>query len=131
MSRILIVEDEPRISSFIEKGLRAEGYTPTVAADGITALDYALSGQFDLAILDIGLPGMDGFEVLRRMRESGSGIPVIVLTTSRAEEDVWRSYKLHANAYIPKPVSIGEFVEVIRSLGNFWFNVAALPSGPR
>ena len=54
-------------------------------------------------------------------------IPVIVLTTSRAETDIWRSYDLHANAYIPKPVSIAEFVDVVRTLGNFWFHKVALP----
>ena len=79
------------------------------------------------------MPRMSGLELLDILKEDPQlqHIPVIVLTTSRAEEDVWRSYKLHANAYIPKPVSISEFVEVIRSLGNFWFTVAALPSGPR
>src|SRR5690606_8741333 len=69
MSRILVVEDEERIASFIAKGLRAEGFTPTVVADGVTGLDYALSGEFDLIVLDIGLPGMDGFTVLERLRE--------------------------------------------------------------
>ena len=68
MKRILIVEDEPRISSFIAKGLRSNGFTPTVAAEGTTGLDYAMSGEFDLVILDIGLPDMDGFTVLDRLR---------------------------------------------------------------
>jgi DNA-binding response OmpR family regulator len=114
MSRILIVEDEPRIASFIEKGLRAEGYTPTVAADGITALDYALSGQFDLAILDIGLPGMDGFEVLSRMRESGSGIPVIVLTARDSVTDTVRGLEGGADDYMPKPFRFAELVARVK-----------------
>lgn len=114
MSRILIVEDEPRISAFIDKGLRAEGYTPTVAADGITALDYALSGQFDLAILDIGLPGMDGFEVLRRMRESGSGIPVIVLTARDSVTDTVRGLEGGADDYMPKPFRFAELIARVK-----------------
>lgn len=114
MSRILIVEDEPRIASFIEKGLRAEGYTPTVAADGITALDYALSGQFDLAILDIGLPGMDGFELLSRMRESGSGIPVIVLTARDSVTDTVRGLEGGADDYMPKPFRFAELVARVK-----------------
>jgi len=114
MSRILIVEDEPRISSFIEKGLKAEGFTPTVAADGITGLDYALTGQFDLAILDIGLPGMDGFEVLRRMRERGSAIPVIVLTARDSVGDTVRGLEGGADDYMPKPFRFAELVARVK-----------------
>ena len=68
MSRILIAEDEPRIASFVEKGLRANGFTTAVVGDGRTALDQAAAGDFDLLVLDLGLPGMDGFAVLRRLR---------------------------------------------------------------
>ncbi len=80
MNRILIVEDERRIASFVEKGLRSNGFTPTVASDGITGLDYAQTGDFDLVVLDIGLPGLDGFTLLRRLRQAQQTIPVIVLT---------------------------------------------------
>ncbi|MGV0600291.1 response regulator, partial [Mycolicibacterium pulveris] len=80
MARILIAEDEPRIASFIEKGLSANGFTTTVVADGPSAYDYAVSGGFDLMVLDIGLPEMDGFAVLRRLRAENHPIPVIVLT---------------------------------------------------
>ena len=68
MTRILIVEDEPRIASFVAKGLRADGYVATVAADGREGLDRALSGEFELMVLDIGLPGLNGFEILDRLR---------------------------------------------------------------
>jgi len=71
MTSILIAEDEERISSFVEKGLRAAGFNTTVAASGDAALEHALSGSFDLVLLDIGLPGIDGFEVLRRLRGAG------------------------------------------------------------
>ena len=79
MARILIIEDEQRIASFVAKGLRAEGHQPTMAHDGPGGLDEALSGRFDLMVLDIGLPGMDGFEVLDQLRSQGSRMPVIVL----------------------------------------------------
>ena len=85
MARILIVEDEERISSFLAKGLTADGYTTAVVPDGVTGLDYALSGDFDLVILDIGLPGMNGFEVLERMRASGSALPVVVLVLDKEQ----------------------------------------------
>ena len=94
MSRILVAEDESRIASFVEKGLRANGFTPTVVGDGATALGHALSGDFDLLVLDIGLPVMDGFTVLRRLRESHGAIPVVpcsrVLATSSSQRSTSR-----------------------------------------
>jgi DNA-binding response OmpR family regulator len=114
VDRILIVEDEPRIASFVEKGLRAEGYTPTVVADGVAGLDYAVSGEFDLVILDIGLPGMDGFSVLQRMREMGSGIPVIVLTASDSVSDTVRGLEGGADDYMPKPFRFAELLARVR-----------------
>ena len=75
MSRILIAEDEPRLASFLEKGLRASGFTTTVVADGPGAESLADESDFDLLILDLGLPGKDGLEVLRGMRSAGSGCP--------------------------------------------------------
>ena len=84
MTHILIAEDEQRIASFIEKGLSANGFAVTTVADGRSAYDYAATGKFDLMVLDIGLPELDGFEVLlRRLRSEGHRIPVIVLTARR------------------------------------------------
>ncbi|CAM5301746.1 Sensor histidine kinase RcsC [Streptomyces violaceorubidus] len=80
MNRILIVEDEERIASFVEKGLRANGFTTTAVADGDAAYEYALTGGFDLVVLDIGLPGRDGFTVLRELREARVTTPVIGVT---------------------------------------------------
>lgn len=77
--RILIAEDEPRISRFVARGLTANGYSPTVVEDGIAALDYATSGEFDLLVLDVGLPRMDGFTVLRTLRSMGHDIPISTL----------------------------------------------------
>ena len=87
MARILIVEDEERIASFVAKGLHAEGHSTTVVADGREGLDEALSDDYDLMVLDIGLPSMDGFEVLDQLRAQGSRMPVIVLTARDSVTD--------------------------------------------
>jgi DNA-binding response OmpR family regulator len=108
--RILIVEDEPRISSFIAKGLRSNGFTPTVTAKGTTGLDYAMSGEFDVVILDIGLPDMDGFTVLDRLRAAGNQIPVIILTARDATTDTVAGLEGGADDYMPKPFRFDEFL---------------------
>jgi DNA-binding response OmpR family regulator len=87
VKRILVVEDEERISSFLQKGLRSNGYTASVAASGHDALAMARTGEFDLMILDIGLPDLDGFEVLQRFRSHNRRTPVIVLTARDAVTD--------------------------------------------
>ncbi|MFO6453145.1 MULTISPECIES: response regulator transcription factor [unclassified Aeromicrobium] len=114
MSRILVVEDEERIASFVAKGLRSEGFTPTVVADGITGLDYALSGEFDLIVLDIGLPGMDGYTVLRRLREERSTLPVIVLTARDSVTDTVAALEGGAADYMSKPFRFAELVARVR-----------------
>ena len=78
-------------------------------------------------MLDLGLPELDGHEVTRRLRAAGSRIPVIVLTTSEAEQDILQSYRLHANCYISKPVNFDRFMEVVRSVEGFWLGVVTLP----
>src|SRR5690606_30675037 len=87
MSRVLIAEDEARIASFVQKGLRAAGFAPTVVADGRAALDYAMTGEFDLMVLDLGLPVVDGFSVLRQLREARNDIPVVILTARDSVTD--------------------------------------------
>jgi DNA-binding response OmpR family regulator len=114
MARVLIVEDEPRISSFVAKGLAADGFATTVAADGHTGLDYALTGDFDLVILDIGLPGLDGFEVLRRLRAQGSDLPVVVLTARDSVTDTVAALEGGADDYMPKPFRFAELLARVR-----------------
>ena len=114
MARILIVEDEQRISSFLAKGLTADGHTTTVVADGVAGLDHALSGEFDLVVLDIGLPRMDGFEVLRSMRASGSDLPVIVLTARDSVTDTVSALEGGADDYMPKPFRFAELLARVR-----------------
>ncbi len=114
MARVLIVEDESRISSFIAKGLSADGFATTVAADGTTGLDFALTGDFDLVILDIGLPGLDGFEVLRQLRAQGSSLPVIVLTARDSVTDTVSALEGGADDYMPKPFRFAELLARVR-----------------
>jgi DNA-binding response OmpR family regulator len=114
VARILIVEDEKRIASFVAKGLRAEGHAPTVVGDGEAGLDEALSGAFDLVVLDIGLPGMDGFEVLDQLRSQGSHVPVIVLTARDSVTDTVTALDTGADDYMPKPFRFAELMARIR-----------------
>lgn len=114
MARVLIVEDEQRISSFLAKGLSADGFATTVAADGHTGLDFALTGDFDLVVLDIGLPGLDGFEVLRQMRAQGSSLPVIVLTARDSVGDTVSALEGGADDYMAKPFRFAELLARVR-----------------
>ena len=115
MSRILIAEDEERISSFVDKGLRSAGYSTTVVSRGDEALELVLAGAVDLVLLDVGLPGMDGFEVLRRVRERDSLIPIIMLTARTLVSDTVAGLDGGANDYMPKPFKFDELLARIRS----------------
>jgi two-component system copper resistance phosphate regulon response regulator CusR len=113
--RILIAEDEGRIASFLEKGLRANGFTTTVSEDGREALDLADSDDFDLLILDVGLPGRDGFSVLRELRERGRALPVIILTARDSVEDTVAGLEGGADDYVPKPFRFEELLARVRA----------------
>lgn len=110
MSRILVVEDEDRIASFIAKGLRREGHVATVVTDGRSGLEQAMSGEHDLVVLDIGLPLLDGFDVLERLRGQGSRIPVIVLTARDSVTDTVSALEGGADDYMPKPFRFAELL---------------------
>lgn len=112
--RILIVEDEERISSFVAKGLKAHGFTPTVVGDGVTGLDYAVSGEFDLVVLDIGLPGLDGFGVLARLTAERPDLPVIVLTARDSVADTVAALEGGAADYMAKPFKFDELLARVR-----------------
>lgn len=114
MSRILIAEDDVHIVSFVGKGLRAAGYTTEHAADGETALLMARSGAFDMVILDIGLPSMDGFTVLRRLRGEGVRTPVVVLTARDSVDDTVAGLEGGANDYMTKPFQFAELLARVR-----------------
>ncbi len=115
MSRILIAEDEPRLASFLEKGLRAGGYTTTVTHDGLQAAAMAVDDDFDLLILDIGLPGQDGFAVLRSIRGRGVRMPVLVLTARDDIDDTVTGLNLGADDYVTKPFVFEELLARVRA----------------
>jgi len=115
MTRILIAEDEPRISAFVKRGMESAGYTTEVVEDGAEALDRALSGAIDLVLLDVGLPSLDGFEVLRRLRGHGSSVPVIMLTARTSTRDTVEGLDAGANDYVPKPFKFDELLARVRS----------------
>jgi two-component system, OmpR family, response regulator len=114
-SRILIVEDEPRISSFLEKGLRSNGFAPTVAPDGETAVSLVVSGEFDLVLLDLGLPDRDGLSVLEELRPRARGIPVIILTARSEVRDTVAGLNGGADDYVTKPFAFDELLARVRA----------------
>ncbi len=138
MIRVLLIEDDPgdvliTKEAFAENKVRNE---LSVVSDGINALrflrredEYADAIRPDLILLDLNLPRMDGHEVLSKIKSDHDlqRIPVVVLTTSDAEEDVLRSYDLHANAYVTKPVDFERFLSVVRQIDNFFVTVVKLP----
>jgi two-component system, chemotaxis family, response regulator Rcp1 len=137
-AEILLVEDNPSDVRLTREAMR-EGKVCNnlaVVSDGEQAVAYLLrQGKYqdaprpDLILLDLNLPKKDGREVLREIKgiESLKRIPVVVLTTSQAEEDIWRSYELHANCYITKPVDLDKFIYVIRQIEQFWLTIVSLP----
>ena len=114
MARILIVEDEAKIASFVSKGLRADGYQTTVCGDGREGPDHALSGEFDLMVLDIGLPTLDGYAVLDQLRSAGSRMPVIMLTARDSVADTVSALEGGADDYMPKPFRFAELLARVR-----------------
>jgi two-component system, OmpR family, copper resistance phosphate regulon response regulator CusR len=114
VSRILIVEDEARITAFLEKGLSANGFTTSVAADARDGLALARAGGFDLIVLDLGLPDRDGMEVLRDLRESDTRTPVIILTARDGVADTVSGLESGADDYVPKPFRFEELLARVR-----------------
>jgi len=135
---ILLVEDNPGDVRLTREALK-EGKVKnrlTVASDGVEAMaflrregEYASSPRPDLILLDLNLPRKDGREVLAEIKADPAlrRIPVVVLTTSDAEQDVLRSYNLHANCYVTKPVVLEKFLAIVRSLEDFWLTIVRLP----
>jgi two-component system, chemotaxis family, response regulator Rcp1 len=133
--KILLVEDNPGDVRLTQEALRESGL-PThlqVAIDGVEALatlrQLEPSFRPDLILLDLNLPRKSGCEVLAEIKtdETLKRIPVIVLTTSSADEDIGRAYGLHANCYIAKPVNLDRFFQVVRVIEDFWLNTVLLP----
>jgi CheY-like chemotaxis protein len=135
---ILLIEDNPGDVRLTQEALR-EGKVINnlnVVSDGVAAIEflrqkgrYANATRPDVILLDLNLPRKDGREVLAEIKEDPElkRIPVVVITSSRAEEDVLRSYNLHANCYISKPVDLEQFVAVVKSIEDFWMGIVKLP----
>lgn len=115
MTRILIAEDEERIASFLCKGFEANGFATMVVADGITAEAAARDRDFELMVLDLGLPGLDGLEVLARIRARGEHLPVIILTARHGVSDTVGGLDRGADDYITKPFSFEELLARLRA----------------
>ena len=114
-ARILIAEDEHGISSFLEDGLRASGFAPTVVADGVSALALARTGGFDLVVLDLGLPAQDGLSVLEELRRTDRRLPVIILTARSEIDHTVAGLDKGADDYVTKPFRFEELLARIRA----------------
>jgi two-component system, chemotaxis family, response regulator Rcp1 len=135
---ILLVEDNPgdvRLTIEALKEAKVRNHL-SVAKDGVEALaflrregPYAAAARPDLILLDLNLPRKDGREVLAEIKADASlrAIPVVILTTSQADQDILRSYELHANCYITKPVDLDQFITVVKSIEDFWLTIVTLP----
>ncbi|MFA5042877.1 MAG: response regulator [Kiritimatiellia bacterium] len=139
---ILLVEDSPADVRLTIEALKEEKLYNNlhVVHDGVEAMAflrregrYAKAARPDLILLDLNLPRKDGREVLREIKsdETLKVIPVVVLTVSKAEEDVLKSYKLHANCYITKPIDLDQFSKVVKTIQDFWLMIVKLPPKPR
>jgi len=139
---VLLVEDDPGDELMTREAFEDNKIRNTlhVVRDGLEALDFlyrrgehADARTPDLILLDLNLPKYDGRQVLEQIKSDPDlkHIPVVVLTTSSAEEDILRSYKLHANAYVSKPVDLDQFVAAIRQIDDFFLTVVRLPKAPR
>ena len=137
---ILLVEDNPGDVRLTREGLKESKVLNTlhVVEDGVRALaflrregEYAGKPRPDLILLDLNLPKKDGREVLEEIKSDASlrRIPVVVLTTSTSQEDVQKTYDLHANSYVTKPADLEQFIQVVKSLDDFWFSIVKLPKG--
>jgi DNA-binding response OmpR family regulator len=115
MRRILVVEDEPVIALGLRDSLEAEGYEVEVAADGVAAEARARAGRFELVLLDVMLPGRDGFSICRNLRASGYSTPIILLTAKGQESDKIRGLDLGADDYVTKPFARGELLARVRA----------------
>jgi two-component system, chemotaxis family, response regulator Rcp1 len=135
---ILLVEDSPSDAKLTAKTFKKAKVLNTlhIVEDGVEAMnflrqlgDYQNAPRPDLILLDLNLPRKDGRKVLAEIKEDPNlqNIPVVVLTTSESEEDILKSYKLRANCYITKPVTLQRFIKVVESIEDFWLTVVKLP----
>ena len=139
-AEILLIEDNPGDVELIREALQFGRVLNriSVVTDGEAALaflnrapGFENAARPDLILLDLNLPRKDGFEVLKEVKEHRdlSNVPVVILTSSQADRDILKSYNLHANCFISKPVDVDEFLNTVRSTGEFWLSIVKLPPG--
>ena len=139
-AEILLIEDNPGDVELIREALQFGRVLNriSVVPDGEAALaflnrtrGFETAARPDLILLDLNLPRKDGFEVLKEVKEHRdlSSVPVVILTSSQADRDILKSYNLHANCFISKPVDVDEFLNTVRSMGEFWLSIVKLPPG--
>ncbi len=139
---ILLVEDSMGDARLAQEAMRESKVRNTIhhVQDGVEAMEFLRrKGKFkgaprpDLVLLDLNLPRKDGREVLREIKEDEAlkRIPVVILTISREEEDVLKTYNLHANCFITKPLDLDQFLKVVRAIENFWLTIVKLPNGEK
>lgn len=116
--RILLVEDEPRVADLLARGLREAGYVPDWSTTGEEALERLKGSEYEVVVLDLGLPGMDGFDVLSALRSSGDATPILILTARDAREDVVRGLDLGADDYLIKPFDFTELTARLRAIAR-------------
>jgi chemotaxis family two-component system response regulator Rcp1 len=137
--KILLIEDNEADVRLTKEGIKEAKMLNDlyVVNDGIKAMDFLnRKGEYedvpvpDLILLDLNLPKKDGREVLEEIKQDSNlkQIPVVILTTSEAEQDILKSYKLHANCYVTKPIGINQFVDVIKAIEGFWLTIVKLPN---
>ncbi|MBD3215172.1 MAG: response regulator [Candidatus Lokiarchaeota archaeon] len=137
---ILLVEDNPGDIRLTKEALKQSKILNNlnIAMDGDEAMKYLLKeGNYsekptpDIILLDLNLPKKDGREVLAEIKERKElrHIPVVILTSSEADEDIIKTYELHANCYVTKPVDLNQFSKVVKAIGDFWFSIVKLPNG--
>ncbi len=114
--RVLLVEDDPTIADFVAKGLAEAGYAADLAADGQRGLDLATSGQYDVAVVDVMLPGLDGLTLIDRMRARGSRTPVLILSARRTVDDRVRGLQAGGDDYLTKPFAFAELLARLQAL---------------
>jgi two-component system copper resistance phosphate regulon response regulator CusR len=114
--KILLIEDEPRLNSFLKEGMEQQGYSVDAAENGSTGLEYVSTNAYDLVVLDIMLPGQNGFEVLHNMRQFGVRTPVIIISALNSSDHVIQGLDAGAVDYLKKPFDFGEFLARIRAV---------------
>lgn len=138
-AKILLVEDNPGDAELAKEALESSKFLNElyIVDDGVKAMDflykkkgYEKAPRPDIILLDLNLPRKDGRQVLAEIKsdETLKTIPVVILTTSKSDEDVLKTYKLHANCYITKPIDLTQFFEVVKHIKDFWMSIVVLPT---